>query len=378
MRYMSFGAMALALAACGGEGETAAPPPASTTTTAPVVGNAIEPRSRTFRDWYAVCDNGNRCVAYSGAATGWIRVAIDGGPTTAPSVMVGLWPDDGATLPGPLAVVIDGKRHATAPGPSDTGSATLEPDAARAVIAELAAGRSLALTSGDQTAELPIAGVSAALLWIDERQGRLQTTTALIRRGDRPASAVPAAPALPRITAAPAVSQAGFEGALNPMAEGDSPAIALPAALRSLPEVRQCQEDTAFNPSVQKAVTASRLNASTELWGVPCDSGAYNVTYAYFLTGAAGADPRSARFPQLDDAATAADPEARYNRLVNSVYDPATRTLNAFSKARGLGDCGVLQTWTWTGRAFVLSHEQVMGECWGMVSNFWPTTWRTR
>lgn len=377
MRYMSVCATALLLAAFDGEGETAAPPRAETTA-AIAAGPAVEPRSRTFRDWYAVCDNGNRCVAYSGTATGWIRVALDAGPTAAPSVMVGLWPDDGDALPGPLSLVIDGKRHATTAGPQDTSSALIGPGDARTVIAELVAGRSLALASGNQTADLPIAGVSAALLWIDERQGRLETSTALIRRGVRPASAVPAAPALPVVVAAPAVSQAGFEGALDPMAEDDPPAIAVPAALKALPDVRQCHEDTAFNSYLQKAVTASRLNASTELWGIPCDSGAYNVTYAYFLTGENGADPRPARFPELDDAATAADPEAEYNRLINPVYDPATRSLNAFSKARGLGDCGVTQTWTWTGRAFALSREQVMGECWGMVSDFWPTTWRTR
>lgn len=378
MRYMSVCGTALLLAACGGKGETAALPPADPATAATASGPAVEPRNRTFRDWHAVCDNGNRCVAYSGAATGWIRVAIDAGPTAAPSVMIGLWPDDGDALPGPVSVVVDGRRHATTPGPSDTGSATIAPGDVRAVIAELAAGQSLALTSGDQTADLPIAGVSAALLWIDERQRRLQTTTALIRRGDRPASAVPPAPTLPAVVAAPAVSQAGFEGALNPMADGDPPTIAVPAALRALPDVRQCHEDTAFNPYLQKAVTASRLNASTELWGIPCDSGAYNITYAYFLTGANGTNGRPARFPELDDAATAADPDAEYNRLINPVYDPATRTLNAFSKARGLGDCGVMQAWTWTGQAFVLSREQMMEECWGMISDFWPTTWRSR
>jgi len=37
-----------------------------------------------------------------------------------------------------------------------------------------------------------------------------------------------------------------------------------------------------------------------------------------------------------------------------------------------------MQTWTWTGQAFVLSREQMMEECWGMISDFWPTTWRTR
>ncbi len=376
MRLLSVCAAALVLAACADERATAAPSSA-TIQSASGSGPAVEPQARSFRDWQAVCDNGNRCVAYSGAATGWIRIALDAGPTAIPSVMVGLWPEDGEALTGPLTVVIDGKRHATASGPAETGSATIAPDKARQLISDLAAGQALALSVGSQTADLPSAGVSAALLWIDERQGRLETSTALIRRGARSVSAVPAAPALPVVVAAPAVSQAGFE-ASRPLGEEDATAVAIPAPLRAVAEVRQCQADTAFNPYLQKAVTAARLNASTELWGIPCDSGAYNVTYAYFLTGAGGADPRPARFPALEDASPAAEPGAEPDRLINSVYDPETRTLSAFAKSRGLGDCGVLQTWTWTGQAFVLSGERRMDDCWGMVSDFWPTIWRTR
>jgi len=376
MRSLSVGAAALVLAACADERATAAP--TASTQAESAAGPAVKPQTRTFRDWQAVCDNGGRCVAYSGAATGWIRIALDAGPTAAPSVMVGLWPEDGGALSGPLTVMIDGKRHETASGPAETGSATIAPDGTRRLIADLAAGRTLALSADGETADLPISGVSAALLWIDERQGRLDTSTALVRRGLRPASTVPAAPALPLVAAAPAVSQAGFENALNPLADDDATPVAIPPPLQAVADVRQCQTDTAFNPYLQKAVTAARLNASTELWGIPCDSGAYNVTYAYFLTGAGGADPRPARFPALDDAAPPAEAEAEPDRLINAAYDPETRTLSAFAKSRGLGDCGVLQTWTWTGQAFVLSGERRMDECWGMVSDFWPTIWRTQ
>ena len=378
MNQWTMAAATVLLAACGnGEARTAGGTGASLAS--PVQAAAVKSESRQFRDWYAVCDNGNACVAYTGGVAAWVRVGMDAGPQAQPTIHFGLWPDGGEESHGaPISLVIDGRRHATTPGPDDTSSAVIPTSEVRTVLAELAAAKAVSLVSGDQTAELPTAGVSASLLWFDERQGRLDTTTALIRRGQRAASVVPSAPALPVIAAAAAISQTGFTTSLDPMNtdDDDNNAVA-PAALEALPAVKQCRENTAFNEYLGKAVTASRLDASTELWGIPCDSGAYNVSYAYFLTGAGGANPRPVSFPAADgkpiEGAEGAD-----EWLINPAYDPTTRTLSAFAKARGLGDCGVAQTWTWTGRAFALSREQVMSDCFGMVSDFWPTTFRSR
>ena len=378
MNRWTMAAATVLLAACG-NGEARPTSGAGASPSAAAQAASVKSESRQFRDWYAVCDNGNACVAYTGGVAAWVRVGMDAGPQAQPTIHFGLWPDGGEeTLGAPISLVIDGRRHATTPGPDDTSSAVIPASDVRAVLTELAAASSISLVSGDQTAELPAAGASATLLWFDERQGRLDTTTALIRRGQRAASAVPAAPDLPVIAAAPAVSQAGFTAALDPVNTDDEDDNAVPpAALEAVPAVKQCRENTSFNDYLRKAVTASRLNATTELWGIPCDSGAYNVSYTYFLTGAGGADPRPVSFPDADGKPMEGA-DGTEDWLINPAYDPATRTLSAFAKARGLGDCGVSQTWTWTGRGFVLSREQVMSDCFGMVSDFWPTTFRSR
>jgi hypothetical protein len=374
------GVAAVALAACGersaAKADSAAGAQAGPTAAA---APAMKSESRTFRDWYAVCDNGNLCAAYTGGSTGWILVQIEAGAEGQPGVRVGMWPDGGDALKTPIILIIDGKRHATTAGPEDTSSAVLPAADVRAVIAELAAGHAVSLSAGGESVDLPVAGASASLLWFDERQGRLDTTTALIRKGSKPASTVLAAPALPAIVAAPAVSQTGFDAPRDPMnSDDDSHNAVLSAALEALPAVKQCREGTSFNEYLQKAVTASRLNATTELWGIPCDSGAYNASYAYYLTGLGGTNPRLVNFPGIDGATTPTGEDGDNGWLINPSYDPATRTLSAFAKGRGLGDCGVAQTWTWTGQAFVLNREQVMSDCWGMVSDFWPTTYRSR
>lgn len=364
----------LALAACGDSAAFGAsspkPPSAGAATQAQATATS---ESKTFRDWYAVCDNGQACAAYTGGSTGWILVSQDAGPEAQPVVRFGMWGGEGP-MESRLTLVIDGKRHRGVAGPADTGSALVAAGEVRAVLAELAAGKTLSITNGAESVALPVAGSSASLLWIDERQRRLDTVTALIRRGDAPASRVPSAPALPIVTPAPAVSQAGFDTPAEPLNDENATGATPSAALEALLDVQECRRNLDFNEYVQKAVTAARLDASTELWGIPCDSGAYNASYAFYLTGPNGSAPRLATFPGsggMSDEAT--DPW-----LVNPVYDPETRTLMSFAKARGLGDCGTMQTWTWTGRAFVLSREQVMQDCWGMVSDFWPTTYRTR
>jgi hypothetical protein len=90
----------------------------------------------------------------------------------------------------------------------------------------------------------------------------------------------------------------------------------------------------------------------------------------WYVTGPGGQDPRPATLASADGKPS--------NGTVNGGYSADTRTIDAFSKGRGLGDCGVASTWTWTGRTFVLTRESTMEDCEGIPADVWPTTWRTR
>ncbi len=50
--------------------------------------------------------------------------------------------------------------------------------------------------------QISMSGAVAALLWIDDQQKRVDTVTAMIKRGEKPASAIPAQPKAPVIVAA--------------------------------------------------------------------------------------------------------------------------------------------------------------------------------
>lgn len=379
-----YGFAMLALLAVVGCGDGEARPSATDVTAGPAAGvgtpagSAVRPETRSFRDWYASCDNGNACFAYTGTdAGGWLMVRLGAGADAAPEILVGLPTFSEGAMNRELSLILDGERQTLMPSTDETAGHLVPEDDAMATLGRIASARALTIAAGTDETVLPTAGASAALLWIDERQGRLNTTTALIRRGERPASSVPAAPALPRVVAAVSVDQGDFALAGDPGEQGAEAGLTLPAAIEALPEVKQCRADTAFNDYLQKAVLAARLSPDTELWGVPCDAGAYNAMYDFYLTGPDGTKPRKADFPSWEPRERT-EGDIAGDGLVNPVFDAGTNTLRHFPRARGIGDCGTIQSWTWTGGAFVLTGERFMGNCWGMPSDLWPTIWRTR
>lgn len=343
------------LAACQSEaGQTAEGAEASSGPATSADPATAAPESRTFRDWTVTCGNDGACTAFGGveSGTGWLRIVMPAGPDAVPVVDLGMGMDADSLEP---TVNIDGRAYGLE---VTDGVARISADQARALIAALAGGRTAMVGTGEEAMRLSVSGVSAALLWIDERQGRLDTVTALIRKGDAPASSVPAAPALPVVAAAPAVAQTGMKNGTQ-----------LPDAVEDLAKVRTCRGETGFSPDFQSATQHYRLAADTVLWGVPCFMGAYNTAYLYVLTDEVGASPRIVSLPTTGEA---------METPINSDYDPATRRLEAFGKGRGLGDCGTVHQWIWTGQEFVLEHERLMEACMGVTADLWPVTWTTR
>ncbi len=202
---------------------------------------------------------------------------------------------------------------------------------------------------------LSLEGVSAALLYMDERQGRAGTVTALVRRGERPATAVPATERLPEIRLAPEPEDAG-------QYSFDEARI---AALR-----RQagCEIGEVGGPDEQETIS---ISTGRTLILLACGSGAYNVSHIPFIAAAGGERIVPAPFDggrDLDERGQAT--------LVNAQWDSNRRLLTQFSHGRGLGDCGTKSAWAWDGTRFRLVREERMEECRG-ARTFIPT-WRAR
>ena len=337
--------LVLLLAACGGDAPpTASQPPDDAQ---PAAASDARPgdftaASRTFDDWRVLCDNLGGCTAYgaSGVPGGWVVVRRAPGADAAPVVSAGVPERDGGEN---ARLTLDGR--AVRPGEDDL-----------ALARRLAQGATLAVGQGDRSVDISLDGAAAALLWMDERQGRIGTSGAVMRSGDGPDADVPGPGVPPRVPAAPAVSQAGLP------TEG----IELPAVLEAREDVQACRADSW--PAAEPLHTVNRLAEGRYLWGVECYRGAYNLGRAYWITGENGADARPMLFPFAEG-----EPG---NQLTGGVYDPETREMESASLGRGIGDCGTHARWRWTGEAFVLIHQATMEVCAGMSPDDWPVLYR--
>lgn len=157
---------------------------------------AQEPRPgtlETYKDWTIGCDNRNRCQAAAllpqdGAIPEnplMIGVAREAGPGGGTEV----WASRDARGSGVMRFVVDGRMVATAQ--SQDGEAAVRGAQADALAIALARGSVLEVRDGTRLLGKPsLAGAGAALRYMDARQGRAGTTTALVATGPLGANAV--------------------------------------------------------------------------------------------------------------------------------------------------------------------------------------------
>lgn len=323
--------------------------------------------TKIFKAWMAVCDNVATCAAYGfqGGETdvGYLMIGRKAGPDEPVRISLVVMPGDDGVPVGKIywTPLLDGQPL---PGfgrieakADDNGywRSEIAGAEAKAFIAAVRNGDELTVLDGGGTVEgrFSLAGITATMLWFDETQGRIGTPSGLIRKGygDNPA-----APAAPVVTRGPETPQTGL------------PKV-LPRTLTALPQIKACDVDYA----AASDLTVARLSPGTLLWAVPCTRGAYNTIYAMLLTDETGGQPRHAVFPDAPGAG-----QDQSGELMNISYDPKTRVLSNFDKARGIGDCGATSDWVWTGKAFVLVAQSLMPDCRGVGVNDWPSVWQAQ
>lgn len=163
-----------------------------------------------FKDWRVACDNVRQCRA--GAATPMPGGLVDSGPEgpTDTSLLI-----DRSGDPDAAAVVRieqSGRRAERLAwhGAQDwialqaLDSFNVPASDASKLLTAMKREQSLDLLdkTGRKIGAISLAGANAALLWIDDKQHRIGTTTALIRSGGIPSSSIPKPPPLPVVHAA--------------------------------------------------------------------------------------------------------------------------------------------------------------------------------
>lgn len=316
--------------------------------------------NEAFGDWIVVCDNVRTCSAYGfpeqlSEQISYIRIARAGDAGAAPTASISASGEGNAVW----RLEIDGfpvvNQVAARAGEDEVYQrAVLTPAQTATLVRGLANGGILSIWRGrDVVGAISLKGSAAALRWVDDRQKRGGTVTALVAKGAKPASAVPAPPAPPVILAARPASQAGLPKQL-------------PDPIKYPWE--SCDQDIGelgIEPQV------FRLAPGLLMWQTACSRGAYNIVYDFSLLDEQGALKGAPDFPYPNGQAEA-------GRLMNAEFDPATQTLSNFDKARGLGDCGAFSSWVWTGSAFALKSSEIMPDCRGVPQDDWPTEFVSR
>lgn len=120
-----------------------------------------------------------------------------------------------------------------------------------------------------------------------------------------------------------------------------------------------------------KSAEESEPDQKARLFGFYCGSGAYNETHIYYLeTANEGVEELQFAMPELDIHYVNNDTEGNVEsvniigytaraQMVNSDFDPATQTLSAFSKWRGVGDASSSGQWLFRDGEFSLVHYEV-------------------
>lgn len=310
--------------------------------------------SKSFQDWTVVCDNTRDCSAFGFSEDSFedrpfLHIRRSGEADAAPVIRLVLVGEVDA--PTPWAVRVDGKPvPGVAPQARGDADVVLTPAQAAALVGAIRNGQKLTLAPG--RSDILLTGAAAALRWMDDQQRRAGTVTALVAKGPRPASAVPAPPPVPLVRPGPAVSQAGLPDKLPP------------GMRAQLGEDCDAQERRDFTPII------ARLSPNIILFGELCYLGAYNEIYAFMLADEQGGNIRQAQIPNLDGSYT--------NLLMNVDFDVETQTLSNFDKGRGIADCGGSNAWIWDGRAFRISDQTEMPACRGLSAEEWPVLFRSR
>jgi hypothetical protein len=305
---------------------------------------------KQFGNWDVGCDNGLACRAIGFQPQGEeefysLSIYRTAGPNAAPKASL--------DVDGVVAAVGDGKRVPLHFSKDDELAAADVP----ALLGLVLASRKLEFVdrSGKVVARISPQGSSAALRWMDDRQHRVGTVTALVAKGTQPASAVPGPPALPKVVVG---------------ASSSKPPKKLSAATMA-----QIQKKYDCSPADFQKPEFHRLDAGHTLALVPCIMGAYQGSSVALLVGDDGDWHVPTFVGAWHNREDTPDNVWKAEELTEPEFEVKGLELWSAYKGRGLDDCGGMEGYAWDGSRFRLVYQNLMDTCSGSRERI--TIWRT-
>jgi hypothetical protein len=323
------------------------------------------------KDWVLACDNTRACFAKydvaddAHAGRGYLSLTRDAGP--AGGLVVSLEATEDSAVPDPHTLTLDGQLlPANAAWKVDVTpqTATLEGAPALAFVHAVAGGKVLAYSDGQTRTTVSLSGMTAALLAMDQAQGRLDGVTALARPGPKPASAVPAALSVPTLHAVPAA---------RPLTGAGAFAAQVRTTETSLLRQHDCDADMAHDDQ------AAALNDQDAIVILGCRQGAYQATVMTFRAPRAAPQKAAQLILPLQPTMKASEipQDDRGEYVAEDGWDPKTATFIESAKGRGMADCGQSTEWVFDGVQFRVDSFSRLDRCCGGPPGDWPTLYRT-
>ncbi|HHQ4690546.1 TPA: DUF1176 domain-containing protein [Aeromonas veronii] len=299
---------------------------------------ATQPEALYFahKDWEIACDNTRTCRAagYS-AESGGLSVLLtrEAGAKGKLHAELAIAEVDGqapaAPADGLITLRINGEVLGTVKERTPFSQSQIE-----ALVRAIKGTGKVVFEWSKHQEQLSGAGAYAIFLKMDEFQGRLNTSTALTRRGSLSTTSIPPALSAPVIHAGAVAA----DNLSRPLTKPE---------LQSIGKWLKQQVDQDTCPMAYENSEGGRLyplNQERALLQLPCWLAAYNDGSAFVLIDA-----------ELDtDSATLISTDANGYGMGE---------LSASHKGRGIGDCFSFESWVWDGKTFVQSEKSTTGSC---------------
>ena len=337
---------------------------------APVAAFALDGIDFEQGDWQIVCDNSGTCRAagYQSDEGDDPPVSVQftrkAGEKESVQGAISLLDTSSESAPAQVEMQIDGKSVANITL-KDDGSASLDQAQTEALLAAVQKKNSK-ITFRENAKKtqwrLSTVGANAVLLKMDDFQERVNTASALIKRGNYE-NAVLSPAALPVIKAVTPPQDTPRE-----LKKSDADF----ATMKKLLAAHYISEDEYLNlsekddhfdrcphdaergiDSENAVITLYPLDDKHYLSESPCWFSAYNVGNLYTLVSR--------------DLKTI---EKTYDNRLNR-YDEKTGILHGNQKVRGIGDCWSSAAYQWDGKDFVKSYLEPSSLCKGFAGGAW-------
>jgi hypothetical protein len=295
-----------------------------------LTASAVHARvTKEVRDWTVECSNGLTCnMSFSDwAAKGvqYVGFQRKGEPNAPVELRLRMAPDFSPDVDPAITFQfrVDGKELLTLAAkdltPGEHGETSFHADQARvlALMEAMEAGKTAEVTvsgkAGSEMLAIKLNGVKAAMLYIDEVQGRVDRIDALEAKGDKQPTEFAVAKDILTLEDMPEIVRKDFTDSGGACSDLE-------------PEtVRQFE---GFNVTV----------GEIELLGVPCATGgAYNQPYALYVVNEA---VERISFPSMQNGRP-----TTMSTAMNVDFDPVAKTMTSFFRGRGIGDCGQFFKW---------------------------------